>query len=49
MQDELVVDVIESQQDLHKEVQDGVFIQQRVAALLNVLSQCASWQEVPRG
>lgn len=42
VQDELVVHVVEGQQDLHKEVKDGVLVQQRVAALLDVVSQGAA-------
>lgn len=39
VQDELVVNVVQGEQDLHKEVKDGVFIQQRVTALLYVVSE----------
>ena len=39
VQDELVVHVVQRQQDLHKEVHDGVLVQQRVAALLYVVGQ----------
>lgn len=37
VQDLLGVHVVEGQEDLHKEVQDGVLIQQGVAALVNEL------------
>lgn len=37
MLDELVVHVVQGQQNLDKEVQDGVLIQQGVTALLNVV------------
>ena len=38
VQNEFVVHMVESQQDLHKEVQDGVLVQQGVAAFLDVIS-----------
>lgn len=37
VQDLLGVHVVESQEDLHKEVQDGILIQQGVTALMNKL------------
>ena len=39
VQDQLVVHVVHGQQDLHEEVQDGVLVQQGVAALLDVVGQ----------
>lgn len=39
VQDEFVVHVVQGEQDLHKEVKDGVFVQQGVTALLYVVSQ----------
>lgn len=43
MQDEVGVHMMQRQQDLHKEVQDGLLLQQGVAALLDELSQRAAW------
>lgn len=37
VQDLLGVNVVESQEDLHEEVQDGILIQQGVTALMNKL------------
>lgn len=42
VQNEFVVHVVEGQQDLHKEVKDGVLIQEGVTALLDVLSQSST-------
>lgn len=42
MQDEVGVHMMQRQQDLHKEVQDGLLLQQGVAALLDELSQRAA-------
>ena len=42
VQDQLVVHVVHGQQDLHEEVQDGVLVQQGVAALLDVVGQGSS-------
>lgn len=39
VQDKFVVDVVQGEQDLYKEVKDGVLVQQRVTALLYVVSQ----------
>lgn len=39
MQDEFVVHVVQSEQDLHEEVKDGVLVQEGITALLDVLSQ----------
>lgn len=39
VQNQFVVNVVESEQDLHKEVEDGVLVQEGVAALLDVFSQ----------
>ena len=46
VQDQLVVHVVHGQQDLHEEVQDGVLIQQGVAALLDVVRKGAPWWSV---
>ena len=42
VQDEVAVDVMQCQQDLHKEVQDGLLLQQGVTALLDELGQGAA-------
>lgn len=42
MQDEVRVHVMEGKQDLHEEVQDGLLLEQGIAALLDELSQCAT-------
>lgn len=38
VQDEFIVHMVQSEQDLYKEVKDGVLIQQGVTALLYVVS-----------
>ena len=42
MQDEVGVHMMQRQQDLHKEVQDGLLLQQGITALLDELSQGAT-------
>lgn len=39
VQDEFIVHMVESEQDLYEEVQDGVLVQQGVTALLYVICQ----------
>ena len=47
VQDEFVVHVVQSEQDLYKEVKDGVLIQQGVTAFLYVVSQCSTCIQRP--
>lgn len=42
MQDEVGVHMMQCEQDLHKEVQDGLLLQQGITALLDELSQGAT-------
>lgn len=42
VQDEVCVHVMQCKQDLHKEVQDGLLLQQGITALLDELSQGAA-------
>lgn len=42
VQDEVGVHMMQCEQDLHKEVQDGLLLQERIAALLDELSQGAT-------
>lgn len=48
VQDLLGVHVVQGQENLHKEVQDGVLIQQRIAALVDELCQSAPCKEQQR-
>jgi len=48
VQDLLGVHVVESQEDLHEEVEDGVLIQQGVTALMDKLRQRAPCEEQHR-
>lgn len=43
VQDEVGVYVMQREQDLNKEVQDGLLLQQGITALLDELSQGAAW------
>lgn len=42
VQDEVGVHMMQRKQNLHKKVQDGLLLQQRIAALLDELSQSAT-------
>lgn len=44
VQNLLGVDMVQRQQDLHKEVQDSLFIQEGVATFMDELCQCTTWK-----
>lgn len=48
VEDLLGVDVVEGQEDLDKEVEDGLLVQEGVAPLVDELSQRPTWQGASR-